>query len=144
MKITLRPMLMEDVEPLYAMHTELDKRLLSPFEPYQMQHMRDRLANWFVILMDGQSVGNIGFDCGQLGFWVAEPYRRRGIAGQAVQQVLNLCKWPDVEAGCWSDNTASRRVLERAGFQFDYTKMVHVDGADRESTWFYKILEEAA
>jgi RimJ/RimL family protein N-acetyltransferase len=56
----------------------------------------------------------------EVGYWIGEPYWGKGIATQAVRliidyafQILGLTR---LEAGIFSFNRASMRVLEKAGF----------------------------
>lgn len=86
----------------------------------------------WVISLDHVVIG----DCGafawpdergvvEIGYGLAEPFRRRGYATEAVGA---MCRWLHVEAGAetitatrvGAGNAASRRVLEKLGFvQFD-------------------------
>jgi ribosomal-protein-alanine N-acetyltransferase len=55
-----------------------------------------------------------------LGYWVGEPYQRRGYTTEAVKLIVRFgfqqLKLHRIEAACLPENTASRRVLEKAGF----------------------------
>jgi [ribosomal protein S5]-alanine N-acetyltransferase len=62
-------------------------------------------------------------ETGTLGYWIGEPVAGRGFATAAVGAMvawafddLNLHR---VEAACVPENAASRRVLEKAGFQLE-------------------------
>lgn len=83
------------------------------------------------IVVDGRAVGSIGFFMqsdvycknAEIGYWLAEPYWRKGIMSQALTQ---LCKFGfdnyDIErffAEPYSYNTGSKRVLEKAGFKLE-------------------------
>ncbi len=76
----------------------------------------------------GMLVGGIGLtqvrrgvaQAATLGYWIGEPYQRRGYTTEAVRltaafafQTLQLHR---IEAACLPENLASRRVLEKAGF----------------------------
>lgn len=56
-----------------------------------------------------------------IGYWIGEPFRRRGYMFEAVQICLNFCfrtlDLHRVEAACLLDNAASRGLLEKSGFQ---------------------------
>jgi ribosomal-protein-alanine N-acetyltransferase len=60
-----------------------------------------------------------------LGYTVAEEMQGRGVATQAVRQAIRIAFGPDglglerIEAVAAVENVASRRVLEKAGFQFE-------------------------
>ena len=62
-------------------------------------------------------------DTGTVGYWIGRPFAGRGLATAAVRALtgfafkeLNLHR---VEAACVPHNTASRRVLEKAGFEHE-------------------------
>ena len=82
----------------------------------------------FAIAIDGQVCGGIALDLkvdanhnqAEIGYWLAEPYWGRGIITEAVQlltryafESLGLIR---VQAGVFSKNTSSMRVLEKAGY----------------------------
>lgn len=60
---------------------------------------------------------------GTLGYWVAQRYARRGHATAAVRALCTYAfeelKLHRVEAACVPDNVASRRVLEKSGFELE-------------------------
>lgn len=87
----------------------------------------------FAISVEDEFVGGIGFAAGkdverfsaEVGYWIGEPFWRRGIATEALQlvahhaftqhRVLRLYALP------FADNAASIRVLEKAGFSREGT-----------------------
>jgi RimJ/RimL family protein N-acetyltransferase len=91
----------------------------------------DGLPRWWVheIRVEGRVVGDVGFHgppaaqgpaVVEIGYAVVPALRRRGIAGQAVAQLLERA-WRDgadqVLAGTDEDNEPSQAVLRRAGFR---------------------------
>lgn len=85
----------------------------------------------FAITLDDQVIGSIGvFRCGnihsrtaELGYYIGEPYWGKGYTTSAVKQV---CRYVfentdilRIFAEPFAYNTASRRVLEKAGFQLE-------------------------
>lgn len=85
----------------------------------------------FAIDVGGEAVGGVGVIPGvdvervaaELGYWVAEPFWGRGVATAAVRgvtghafQTLGLLR---LFALPFADNLASRRVLEKAGYQLE-------------------------
>jgi len=76
----------------------------------------------------GRLVGGIGLtqvrrgvaQMATLGYWVGEPYERRGYTTEAVRLIvrfaLQTLQLHRVEAACLPENIPSRRVLEKAGF----------------------------
>lgn len=85
----------------------------------------------FAIEVDGEAAGAVGIifqqdvysQSGELGYWLGEEYWGRGIVSEAVKAMvkhafgdLGLRR---VYARIFSNNIASKRVLEKAGFQFE-------------------------
>lgn len=85
----------------------------------------------FAITVDDKVVGSIGvfrcdnihFRAAEMGYYIGEPYWGRGLGTSAVTQV---CKYIfdktdiiRIFAEPFAYNTASCRVLEKAGFQFE-------------------------
>ena len=84
-----------------------------------------------LIEVDGQPAGNVSLALGgdvyrrsaELGYWLGEPYWGRGVMTQAVQAACReaFARWDIVRiyAEPFARNTASRRVLEKAGFTLE-------------------------
>ncbi len=75
----------------------------------------------------GKLVGACGYgkrhDLGpEIGYWVGEPFWGRGYATEAVRAVIDhlfsATSLDEIAAGCRVTNVASRRVLEKCGFQW--------------------------
>lgn len=89
--------------------------------PYQME---------FIIIVDGQAVGNIGFFpqgndverfSAEIGYFIGEEYWGRGIVSSAVRLLVEeyIFKHTDIVrvfTAVYDYNTGSQRVLEKAGF----------------------------
>lgn len=85
----------------------------------------------FAITADGRVVGSIGifrcdnihFRTAEMGYYIGEPYWGRGMGTGAVRQVCDyVFSNTDIIrifAEPFSHNTASCRVLEKAGFAFE-------------------------
>jgi RimJ/RimL family protein N-acetyltransferase len=97
----------------------------------------------FAIDVDGFAVGAIGVRPGEdvnrfsaeIGYWVGEEYWNRGIATEAVQAVtryaFDALGMIRVYAHVFEWNTASMRVLEKAGFEREGV-MRHAAMKDRQ------------
>lgn len=95
----------------------------------------------WVVLLDGQAIGGIGFHeppemdpdgWVELGYGIAEPVQGRGIATRAVLALIDVARHAGVtrvRATCLPGNLASARVLEKAGL-----RRVGSD-ADGEDLW---------
>jgi len=85
----------------------------------------------FAIVVDEKAVGAIGLllkddvyrRSAEIGYWLGEAYWGRGIVAEAVRALTDyafenydICR---VYAGVFEWNTASMRVLEKAGYTFE-------------------------
>lgn len=83
----------------------------------------------FAIVIDGDAVGGIGYVPGtdiervsaEVGYWLGEPYWGRGIMSAAVRAMAaHIFATTEIQrlfAPVFAHNTASMRVLEKAGFR---------------------------
>lgn len=108
--------------------------------PYTMEHAKDwvnrnikaykkqksELFN-FVIDINGKVVGSVGFSSiknkqAELGYWLAEKYWDKGVMTQAVKLAVNFAfknlGLIKITGRVFIHNPASKRVMEKAGFQF--------------------------
>jgi len=76
------------------------------------------------VLLGGLTLGQVRRGVAQtatLGYWMGMPYANQGYMSDAVRAVLNhafgVMGLRRVEAACLVHNAASRRLLERIGFQ---------------------------
>ena len=146
-RLVLRPLEMADAKPMAALIGPEVARMTGSFcVPYlsltgeffilrQPSLERRGLGHHWAILHNGVFAGAIGVvrpsvqSDWEIGYWLGEPFWSRGIASEAVLAVLaefrsNL---PDAElwARVFTDNPASRRVLEKAGWRVTGTEMGH-------------------
>ncbi|WP_292368568.1 GNAT family N-acetyltransferase [Methanoregula sp. UBA64] len=83
---------------------------------------------YLAIDIGGEAIGGIGISpledvkhrTAEIGYWLAEPFWGRGIATGAVRALVPVAFETTgivrLEAGIFSDNPASMRVLEKCGF----------------------------
>jgi [ribosomal protein S5]-alanine N-acetyltransferase len=83
------------------------------------------------IEVDGDAAGGIGINplddvyrgTAEIGYWLAEPFWRKGIVTDAVRALVPAAfEQFDIvrlQAGIFSDNPASMRVLEKCGFALE-------------------------
>lgn len=66
----------------------------------------------------------------ELGYWVGEPFWGGGIATEAAHALIGMAfrtrDIDHIDARCRVTNPASRRVLQKSGFQFQSTEMLEV------------------
>jgi len=80
----------------------------------------------FAIVLKGELIGVCGIEpreaAAELGYWLGVPYWNRGYATEAVRAVIDHAfgdlEHDALQAGARVSNPASRRVLEKCGFQW--------------------------
>lgn len=81
----------------------------------------------FLITLDGEPIGGCGLSlidgpAPELGYWLGVPYWGQGYATEAVRAVIDHAfldlDHEALQAGARVTNPASRRVLEKCGFQW--------------------------
>ena len=84
----------------------------------------------------------------EIGYWLAEPFWRRGIASAAVKKALEILKTQckhlvRIEAEIFVWNTASKALVEKCGFTFEglLPKRIHKNGNDID-VWMYSYIIE--
>lgn len=108
--------------------------------PYHLQHAnafikycrKQRPPHVLAIEVDGQPAGCIGLELqddisrisAELGYWIGEKYWGKGIATEAVRQMLEytFITFPHlirIYARVFKSNTTSMRVLEKSGFHLE-------------------------
>lgn len=141
-RLRLRPATAEDAMAVLGFHSLPDVgRWITrwPREPEAFaEHWRAHLASSLVVEHEGGVIGDLMVRIGspyaqveaaaaaagteaELG-WVLDPaYGGRGLATEAVAAAVGLCFGPlglrRVVAACFSDNTASWRLMERIGMR---------------------------
>jgi RimJ/RimL family protein N-acetyltransferase len=88
----------------------------------------------FVITLDGAAIGVCGVDLRadgpEMGYWLGVPYWGQGYATEAARAVIDyafgaLCH-EALQAGARVSNPASRRVLEKCGFQWTGVRLLRI------------------
>src|SRR5690554_140959 len=137
---TLREWHYEDINSLvrHANRREIAGKLRDSF-PHPYTH--DDAEEWvtlasatlpqtdFAIEVDGVAVGGVGFELktdifrktAEIGYWLSTPYWGRGICTEALCALVpwgfETRGYTRIYAGVFSNNPASMRVLEKAGFE---------------------------
>jgi ribosomal-protein-alanine N-acetyltransferase len=84
------------------------------------------------IVVNGEAVGAIGIHpqddvhriCVEIGYWLGEPFWGKGIITEAVKEMTKVAielGYTRVFATVFSNNQASVKVLEKAGYQYEGT-----------------------
>jgi len=127
-------------------NVNISKWLFLPSEPYTKEDAKKWLDfcrendktgenHLFAIEFDGNFVGGIGLHkkmehCYDVGYWIAEKYWGKGYATEALKVItelaLNEFKIDRVQAYVFDGNTASEKVLEKCGYEYEgYLKKSH-------------------
>jgi len=142
--VILRRATAADAPCLHRIRGEPSAGRYQPLRPYPLERLARMLASradqpldrtldgkvQWVIEVDGACAGWISLDVtsrehgtASVGYTVAEAYRSRGVATEAVRRLVSLAFDPEgialerLEAVAAVTNAASRKVLANAGFQ---------------------------
>jgi ribosomal-protein-alanine N-acetyltransferase len=116
-----------------------------------------RSVNWAIRRSDGYLVGGIGHHelalgkthKAEIGYWLAKPYWGRGIMTDAVRRVSDFSfrelRLIRLTAHVFAFNTASARVLEKAGFELEGRLRLHYkkDGRLGDGLLYAKLADTA-
>jgi RimJ/RimL family protein N-acetyltransferase len=138
-RLILRPVRERDAECLAALADNYKVAVMLsrlPY-PYRIEHARDFIS-WVEGKQDDEGIFAITLKLAEtfigvcsyelrdeeepeLGYWLGEPYWGKGYMSEAVQAVLShaftVNRHEKLVSGCRLQNHASRRVLEKAGFE---------------------------
>lgn len=138
-------------EPSWA-YDELTKPAFRRRVRRYQRDARDGAAAPFFVFReeDGALVGGCNLSCIRrgvvqscsLGYWVGEPYRRRGYIRRAARAAIGFAfavlELNRVEAACIPSNEPSRRLLESLGFKHEGVarSFLKINGAWRDHLLF--------
>ena len=132
MHVSLRPLVDADLDAIYEQMKDPESVWMAAFtaeDPADrlafLAHMsrvrEDPSAMKHVIEAEGTFAGTIGSfkidDRTEVTYWIDRALWGRGIASAALQSLLSITTERPVFARAASDNAASLRVLEKAGFR---------------------------
>ncbi|QHQ35661.1 GNAT family N-acetyltransferase [Algicella marina] len=93
------------------------------------------------ILVGGLTLDNIRkgpSQAGTVGYWIGEPYARRGYMREALNAVVEYAfrdmDLSRIEAACLPENAASRSLLETSGFKYEGVAQSYLQIAGRWRT----------
>jgi RimJ/RimL family protein N-acetyltransferase len=147
-RCTIRPWRLNDAESL-ARHANNRKVWLSLRDKFPHPYTTEDACKFleatvgfepitiFCIEVNCAAVGGIGIHLGidvhrraaELGYWLGEEFWARGIMTEAVGAFTDFCfdrfSLRRIYAEPFANNRASARVLEKAGFSFEGSEVVH-------------------
>ena len=164
----LRPWRQEDAVVLvqHTNHWEIARWLRDVFPyPYtpadassfiQMCLTADPAENLLLAIdVEGEAVGSISLSLGrdiyrrsaELGYWLAQPFWGQGMMTAAVGEIcrLGFARWDilRIYAEPFAPNTASRRVLEKAGFTLEgVLRQSVIKAGETMDSCLYSLLRE--
>lgn len=145
--IALRPVEDADLDALFDQSRDPEAVWMAAFtaEDPDDRHAFDahmaKVRSWpdatlRAITCDGQLVGSISSfvsgDQTEVTYWIGRPVWGRGIASQALELLLKLVPARPLHARAASDNVASLRVLQKAGFTTIGTENSYAPGRNRD------------
>ena len=145
--IALRPVEDDDLDALFdqgrdpeavwmAAFTPEDPDDRHAFDAHMARVRRSPGITHRAITCDGHLVGSIAsFVSGdqiEVTYWIDRPAWGRGIASQALELLLTLVPARPLHARAASDNIASLRVLQKAGFIIIGTENSYAPGRNRD------------
>lgn len=119
---------------------------------YHRREARNLRALSYIIWFEGEMVGQItlggiafgALRGGHIGYWIDQGFANRGITTEAVVAVtefgIQSLKLHRIEIALRPENLASKRVAEKAGFNFEgmRPRFLHIDGAWRDHIVFVR------
>ncbi len=137
-RLTLRPPCFEDARAVAALVNDIriaQNTTLIPY-PYGLSDAHEWLraingnardATYLITLHGGDVIGACGVTVrangkAELGYWIGTQYWRQGYATEAARAAIDHAftelGWDELQSGARISNPASRRVLEKCGFQW--------------------------
>ena len=119
-----------------------------------LQNIQGITTNWAIYNNGNGLIGGIGLHQqhgpeshkDEIGYWLAKPFWNKGIMTQVLTIFCDYCfehrELSRIEAGVFSHNKASMRVLEKAGFEKEgYLKKCFIkNGRYIDSVLYAKVL----
>jgi len=133
--LTLRPFCSGDIGPLTALANNLNvsQNLVRLPYPYTLsdgeffaRYASESLASWTSIHLaiverkTNELLGGIGWEEGELGFWLGEAHWQKGYGGESMGSFVHYCfevlGLPLLKSAALMTNVASLRIFEKLGF----------------------------
>ncbi|WP_374633023.1 GNAT family N-acetyltransferase [Ferrovibrio sp.] len=102
-------------------------------------------------LLGGITLSNIrrgAAQCGELGYWIGQPYAGQGLMGEALRLMMQHCfgglNLHRLEAATLPENVPSQRLLLRAGFQAEgiARQFLKINGVWRDHRMYGRLADD--
>ena len=138
-RLVLRAPRLEDAKPIAMLVN--DRRIAENTARIPHPYVLDDATEWinarcgsdrnYVIVHEGEVIGACGIqmrgDAPELGYWLGVPFWGRGYATEAAHALIDHAfgdlGYAMLTAGARVSNLASRRVLQKCGFQWTATEL---------------------
>jgi RimJ/RimL family protein N-acetyltransferase len=135
----------QQLEPEALQMAAFPSRERGAFMAHWAKIMADKSVIVKTILFDGQVAGNIlsflQSDEREVGYWLGKDFWGKGITTRALSKFLEIVKARPLYAHVAKHNPASRRVLEKCGFQVFREEKGFPDASGQEVDEFILKLE---
>jgi RimJ/RimL family protein N-acetyltransferase len=141
-RLMLRAAVLDDAEAIAGLMNDhrLAGNMVGVPHPYTLQHAEaaiaaaERKPQFVVALTDGRVIGGCGLAIHagypELGYWLGVPYWGNGYATEAARALIDFAftalECTELHAGAIVRNPASRRVLEKCGFEWTGVRLQHI------------------
>jgi [ribosomal protein S5]-alanine N-acetyltransferase len=147
---------------IHLNNVNISKWLFLPADPYTKEDAKkwlqfckesdEKKDNYmFAIEVDDVLAGGIGLHkkmehCFDVGYWIAEEHWGKGYATEALNTITNLAlnelKIDRIQAYVFEGNTASEKVLEKCGYEFEgFLRKSHKKGDKFFNSKLYAIIK---
>jgi ribosomal-protein-alanine N-acetyltransferase len=162
-RLLLRKMRLDDARAMFAYASDPEVTRYVLFETHRSiedsraflryaeeGYERGDFGGWGLVLKDsGAFIGTCGVDVGyapeharaELGYVLSRDHWGKGLMPEAIRFGFGRMELNRIQARCMAENTASARVMEKAGMTYEGTLREHelIKGAYRDMK-FYSIL----
>lgn len=169
-RLTIRPPLPADLDEVFAYRSDPEVARWLSAMPDSVETLAERFlggAGALVVERDGQLVGDLMVAVqdawsqaevaelakdtqAELGWCIAPAHQEQGYAVEAVRELVAIAfdlGVRRVEAGCFAENLASRRVMAKVGLRqegYFVAESLHRDGTWRDGVSFALLAQEWA